>query len=69
MPTTCVPKPKFCDRHPVRFDGGEGIVRQANWECGRWTYIVEMPLGVEPKFGRIGAESMVLMDETDLSPR
>jgi hypothetical protein len=59
-------KPKFCNEHLVSFAGGEGIVRRANWECDRWTYLVEMALGEEPEFGRIGPETMVLLDETDL---
>ncbi len=66
MPTTCIPKPKFCAEHSVRFAGGEGIVRGTNWELGRWTYLVEMALGTEPEFGRIGPEAMILLDEADL---
>jgi hypothetical protein len=66
MSTACMPEPRFCNEHLVRFDGGEGIVRSANWEFGRWTYLVEMELGKEPEFGRIGPETTVLLDETDL---
>jgi hypothetical protein len=50
----------------VRFSGGEGIVRNFKFEAENWTYLVEMPLGVEPNFGRIGAETMVLLSETEL---
>jgi hypothetical protein len=50
----------------VRFLGGEGIVRNLKFETENWTYLVEMPLGVEPNFGRIGAETMVLLNETEL---
>jgi hypothetical protein len=50
----------------VRFLGGEGIVRNFKFEAESWTYLVEMPLGVEPNFGRIGAEAMVLLSETEL---
>jgi hypothetical protein len=61
-----MPKPKFGDEHPVRFAGGEGIVRSANWESGCWTYVIEMALGEEPEFGRIGPETTVLLEEADL---
>jgi hypothetical protein len=66
MPVICTTKPKFCSEHLVRFAGGEGVVRGANWEFGRWTYVVEMALGIEPEFSRIGPEAMVLLDEADL---
>jgi hypothetical protein len=66
MTATCMPKPKFRTEFPVRFTGGEGTVRGAKWEFGRWIYLVEMALGIEPEFGRIGPEAMVLLDETDL---
>jgi hypothetical protein len=66
MSVSCALKPKFGNEHPVRFAGGEGIVRGASWEFGRWTYLVEMALGIEPEFGRIGPEAIVLLDEADL---
>jgi hypothetical protein len=66
MLTKCLPKPKFRANHSVSFAGGQGIIRSANWEFGKWTYLVEMALGVEPDFGRIGAETMVLLEETEL---
>jgi hypothetical protein len=67
MSVTCTLKPKFFPGQQVSFAGGEGIVRGANWEFGGWTYLVEMPLGTEPDFGRIGPEAMLLLDEADLS--
>ncbi len=66
MTATYTPKPKFHAEFPVSFTGGEGTVRGAKWEFGRWIYLVEMALGIEPEFGRIGPEAMVLLDETDL---
>jgi hypothetical protein len=50
----------------VQFLGGEGIVRNLKFEAENWTYLVEMPLGIEPNFGRIGAETMILLGETEL---
>jgi hypothetical protein len=50
----------------VKFVGGEGIVRNFKFEGGTWLYLVEMDLGPAPKFGRVGAETMVLLDGIDL---
>lgn len=50
----------------VRFIGGEGIVRSSSFEGGTWRYLVEMPQGKEPIFGRAGAETMVLLNEREL---
>jgi hypothetical protein len=50
----------------VRFIGGEGIVRSSSFEGGTWRYLVEMPQGKEPTFGRAGAETMVLLNEREL---
>jgi hypothetical protein len=66
MNATCTPKPRFRTEHLVSFTGGEGTIRGAKWEFGRWMYLVEMTLGIEPEFGRIGPEAMVLLDETEL---
>ncbi len=54
-----------CDRQ-VSFIGGEGIVRSYSFEDGTWKYIVEMPQGLEPTFGRAGAETMVFLNEEEL---
>jgi hypothetical protein len=50
----------------VSFVGGEGIVRSSSFEDGTWRYLVEMPQGKEPTFGRAGAETMVLLNEGEL---
>jgi hypothetical protein len=50
----------------VSFIGGEGIVRSSRFEGGTWRYLVEMPQGKEPTFGRAGAETMVLLNEREL---
>jgi hypothetical protein len=50
----------------VSFIGGEGIVRSSSFEGGNWRYLVEMPQGKEPTFGRAGAETMVLLNEREL---
>ncbi|HEY9603038.1 MAG TPA: hypothetical protein V6C85_15595 [Allocoleopsis sp.] len=58
--------PSFRHAQRVSFFGGEGIVRSYRPEAGTWTYLVEMALGLEPDFGRLGAETMVLLNEADL---
>lgn len=57
----------FHRHQQVSFVGGEGIVRSFKYEGGTWKYLVEMPLApIMPKFGRIGAETIVLLDEVEL---
>jgi hypothetical protein len=58
--------PKFHSEQKVRFVGGEGIVRNYRAELGGPTYFIEMALGKEPDFGRIGAETTILLSEADL---
>jgi hypothetical protein len=50
----------------VRFLGGEGVVRSSTFEDGTWMYLVEMPQGKKPTFGRAGAETMVLLNEREI---
>ena len=57
----------------VSFFGGERIVRISNFEGGTWKYLGEMPHGRKPTFaarcsanGRVGAETMVLLNEKKL---
>ena len=58
--------PKFRNSQWVSFIGGEGVVRSYKLEEGTWTYLIEMALGLEPDFGRVGAETMILLTEADL---
>ena len=46
--------------------GGEGIIQSFKLEDGNWKYAVEMPQGMEPIFGRIGPETIVVLDEIEL---
>jgi hypothetical protein len=57
---------RYQHNRKVRFIGGEGIVRSSSFEGGTWKYLVEMPQGKEPTFGRTGAETMVLLNEREL---
>jgi hypothetical protein len=66
MITKSIELQKFALTQRVKFVGGEGIVRNFKFEAGNWIYLVEMPLELEPKFGRIGAETMVVLNEREL---
>ncbi|MBW4452102.1 MAG: hypothetical protein KME55_05155 [Nostoc indistinguendum CM1-VF10] len=66
MTATFIKVPKFRATQWVSFIGGEGIVRSYTPESGTWTYLIEMALGLEPDFGRVGAETMILLTEEDL---
>ena len=61
------PRKRLYQHHrKVSFIGGEGIVRSSNFEGGTWRYLIEMPQGREPTFGRAGAKTMILLNETEL---
>lgn len=66
MTATFIKSPKFRPMQWVSFAGGEGIVRSYKPDAGTWTYLIEMPLGREPDFGRVGAETMVSLNEVEL---
>lgn len=63
---TLIHKPRFSISQRVRFIGGEGIVQSYKPNDGTWTYLIKMPLGIEPAFGRVGAETKVFLEEADL---
>lgn len=66
MTATFMKVPKFRNTQWVSFIGGEGIVRSYKLEEGTWMYLIEMALGLEPNFGRVGAETTILLTEADL---
>jgi hypothetical protein len=57
---------KFDRKQHVSFIGGGGIIQSIRCENGNWKYAIEMPQGLEPNFGRIGPETIVLLDEVEL---
>jgi hypothetical protein len=67
MSAILINRPRFKLTQRVRFIGGEGIVRNYEIDAGTWTYLVEMPLGIEPSFGRVGSETKVFLNEADLA--
>lgn len=66
MTATLLNRPIFRPLQWVRFVGGEGIVQSCKFNAGTWAYLVEMPLGLNPDFGRVGTETMILLSEADL---
>jgi hypothetical protein len=66
MTAICMKLPKFHRMQWVSFVGGEGFVQSYTFESGSWTYLIEMTLGPEPNFGRVGAETTVVLNEADL---
>jgi hypothetical protein len=67
---TFLPQRLYQHHRTVSFISGEGIVRSSNFKGGTWRYLVE-PQGREPtfaipEFGRVGAETIVLLDEVEL---
>jgi hypothetical protein len=58
--------PKFNRSETVRFLGGIGTIKSLQPTAGTWMYRVEMELGPEPKMGRIGGETTVLLYESDI---
>lgn len=69
MTATFIKAPKFHPTQWVSFVGGEGIVHSYKPDAGAWAYLIEMPLGLAPDFGRVGAETMICLDEADLWAR
>jgi hypothetical protein len=46
--------------------GGEGTIQSYKREAETWMYPIKMALGQEPNFGRVSAETTVLLNEADL---
>jgi hypothetical protein len=66
MALRSLPGSQFREGQTVSFVGGEGIVKSYRPESGAWTYLIEMELGIEPAFGRVGAEAMIWLHEAEL---
>jgi hypothetical protein len=66
MSINCLDKPKFHHQQKVSFIGGTGKVKELQPQAGNWIYTVEMSMGLEPDFGRIGAETTIVLEEQDI---
>ena len=58
--------PKFRQSQMVCFQGGTGRICGCHLESGTWAYAVEMALGPEPEFGRVGSETTIILNEIDM---
>lgn len=66
MNTNLRTQPKWGNELRVRFLGGVGEIKSFRPESNTWTYAVEMEMGSEPDFGRIDAETTILLYEEDI---
>lgn len=61
-----LPAPKFGKEQTVTFLGGIGTVKNYQPNASTWTYTISMKMGPEPNFGRIGAETTILLVEEEI---
>jgi hypothetical protein len=66
MNNILISTPVFQQSQLVRFVGGEGTVQCFRFDSGTWIYDIEMELGPEPLFGRVGAETTIVLNEEEL---
>jgi hypothetical protein len=66
MSINLLTRPKFAPNQIVRFIGGIGKIRSIQQQDSRWVYNIEMSMGVEPDFGRVGAETTIVLAEQDI---
>lgn len=57
---------RFNKKETVCFVGGKGKIISYKPVSNSWTYAVQMDMGPEPAFGRIGFETTIILDETEL---
>jgi hypothetical protein len=43
-----------------------GKIKSLQQQDSRWVYTIEMSMGAEPDFGRVGAETTIILAEQDL---
>lgn len=58
--------PRFSRDEIVRFAGVVGRIKSYRPNSNTWTYIVEMEMGPEPDFGRVGGETTLVLEEADI---
>jgi hypothetical protein len=66
MSINCLNKPKFHLYQTVHFIGGIGTIENIQRQDSRWTYTIKMSMGEKPDFGRVGAETTILLEEQDI---
>jgi len=68
MAASPISVPKFGRGQRVCFMGGAGVIQSYSPEAESWIYQVEMAMGREPEFGRIGQETTIVLAEFELKP-
>ncbi len=58
--------PRFNTNQIVHFVGGIGTIKNLRPDSGTWTYAVEMEMGPLPDVGRVGFETTILLQESDI---
>lgn len=58
--------PRFSRGQRVGFAGEEGMIQTYKSEARTWAYQVQMAMGLEPDFGRVGYETTRVLVENDL---
>ena len=67
MNATTLMLPRFSRNQIVQFSGGVGTIKSYQPNSNNtWTYAIEMELGPEPIFGRVGFETTILLLETEI---
>lgn len=66
MKTSAIAQPRYAKNQFVSFLGGVGTIRNYGPDSNTWKYAVEMEMGPEPIFGRIGGETTILLHESDI---
>ena len=58
--------PRYAKNQLVFFLGGVGKIKNFRPDSNTWNYAIEMEMGPEPNFGRIGNETTILLHESDI---
>lgn len=66
MSINLLTRPKFTPNQIVCFIGGMGKIKSIQQQDSHWVYTIEMSMGVEPDFGRVGAETTIVLAEQDI---
>lgn len=67
MNSTSMTVPRFTRNQIVRFSGGIGTIKSYRPNSHQsWIYAIEMEMGPEPDFGRVGFETTILLHETEI---
>lgn len=59
--------PRYTKNQTVSFFGGMGKIINYHPEVNSWQYAIQMELGPEPDFGRIGYETTILLSEAEIN--